>query len=117
MLTFIFLNVLYPIGYSQPESPCDCIDPVPVGEDEDSETLVSEVNFIDNNCYLVHGTLIIDEATWFYNLRAPLRTVTRQFQPPFLKRDSFHFDWFLVLPFSIDLLDLYMKYSQEKELK
>lgn len=52
-----------PIGYTQPESPCGCIDSVVIGVEKESEKLVSNLNFVDNTCYQVHGTLFIDEPT------------------------------------------------------
>lgn len=55
-------------AFAQPESPCDCIDPIEIGE-TNGEEYVSNVHIVDYHCYVVRGTLIIDQPTWFVGVR------------------------------------------------
>lgn len=60
------------IGMSQSDldSPCDCIDPLIIGS-PDTETDISSLTsqFQANNCYFIKGTLVIDQQTFWMQVR------------------------------------------------
>ncbi len=71
-LLFFGMTLMLHQGNSQviPASPCTCEDPIPIGKSEE-ETLISELlhPLQTNECYLVKGTLIVDQTTLWQGVR------------------------------------------------